>query len=209
MSKLLMPSQKKFFNLGGGWNCKETVEGARGLYHDSVLASVRPKRWYEYLIDTAGMATVYDDNLTKNRAGRSTGPNAHGGRQRGLYWEFLSLPAGNVGDVLVCGKMFKGERFVGGLERHSALTSGGAAATASIGNYSVASDGITLGALIDIDEYLAAADWDAAGGSAFGATHALQFGQVFTTDEFLCITNTTEAFATAGVSKGLANFLTT
>jgi len=212
MSKILMPSQKKIFNLGGGWLCKETVEGARGLYHEAVyspLQPVRKKKWWDHLVDIQGMATVYGDGWTKVRAGRLIGPNTQGGRQRALYWEFLSLPAGNIGDVLVCGKMYKNERFVGGLERHSALSSAGGAATGAVGTYAVASDGITLGAIIDVDEYLAAADWDAAGGSALGATVALSFGLVCDADQFLCLTNTTEAFATAGICVGVVNLLTT
>ena len=53
MGKLLMPSQKKLFNLGGGWHAKETVEGARGLYHESIF---RPMRWYDHLFNKSGMA---------------------------------------------------------------------------------------------------------------------------------------------------------
>jgi hypothetical protein len=166
-------------------------------------------RWWDYLTNIRGMATVYGDDWTKVRAGRRFNPNSAGGRQRALYWEFASLPAGNIGDVLVCGKMYKGERFVGGLERHSALSSGGGAATGAVGTYAVADDGITLGAIIDVDEYLAAADWDAAAGSVLGATVALSFGLVSTADQFLCITNTTEAFATAGISMGVVNLLAT
>lgn len=206
MKKLLMPSQKKVYDIGGGWYSQENVEGARALYHDSLF---RPARWYDYLLNNRGMATVYSDAWTMNRAGRRTNPNISGGRQRALFWEFASLPAGNIADVLVCGKMFKGERFVGGLERHSALSSAGGTATGSIGTYAVADDGITLGAVIDADEFLAATDMDAAGGNAFGATVALSFGLVCTADQFLCIVNSVEAFATAGVSMGVANLLTT
>jgi len=202
MGKLLMPSQKKLFNLGGGWHAKETVEGARGLYHESIF---RPMRWYDHLFNKSGMATVYGDHFTLVRSGRLFNPNAQGGRQRALYWEFLSLPAGNVGDVLVCGKMYKGERFVGGLERHSALAAAGGPAEGAYGTYAVADDGITLGAVIDADEYIASADWDAAAGSVLGATVALSFGLVCTADQFLCCTNAVGVFATAGIVMGVVN----
>ena len=204
MGKLLMPSEKKVFNLGGGWHAKDSTEGKRALYHDSLF---RPVRWYDYLLDKRGMATVYGDHWTLARAGRRFNPNAQGGRQRALYWEFLSLPAGNVGDVLVCGKMFKGERFVGGLERHSALAATGGPCEGAYGTYAVATDGITLGAVIDADEYIASADWDAAGGAALGATVALSFGLVCTADQFLCCTNAVGVFATAGIVMGKVDLL--
>jgi len=218
MKKILMPSQKKAFKLGGGWFAKEAANGARGLYQAGVFAPrAKNPSWEDVALAiraqssllVAGGATVYSDAWTLARAGRRHNPNIAGGRQRALYWEFLSLPVGNIGDVLVCGKMFKGERFVGGLERHSALTSGGGTATGAVGTYAVATDGITLGAIIDVDEYLAAADWEAAAGSALGATVALSFGLVSTADQFLCVTNTTEAFATAGTVMGVVNLLAT
>ena len=102
------------------------------------------------------MATVYSDGLTMVRAGRKVAPNVLGGKARVIEWDFATLPVGNIGDVLVCGKIKKGERVLAGSEFHSALTSGGATATGAYGTYAVGADSKTLGALVDVDAFLAA-----------------------------------------------------
>lgn len=203
---LKMPSQVKLYNLPDGWMSKETADDHNAFYHQSLF---RPKKWYEQVFDARGVATVYSDSWTKVRAARMVAPNLLGGSVRAIIWDFASLPAAGIADVYVLGKIYIGDRIIGGFETHSALTTGGGAATGSVGNYAVLADGISLGAVIDADEYLAAADWDAAGGVAIAATQALGYGAIMTSDEFLVIVNSVEAFATAGVLKGHMNIVRT
>lgn len=204
--KIVMPSQKKFYDLGGGWFMKETPEGARGLYPQSHFIK---KPWYDALLNRRGMATVYSDDWTKVRAGRRVGPNVMTGNMGYLYWDFASLPAGNIGDVLVCGKIYKGDRVIGGRECHGALSSAGGTATGSYGTYAVLSDGVSLGAVDDADEFLAATDFEAAGANVLAPTIALSFGYVAASDLFLVCVNSVEAFATAGRVTGVLNLART
>ena len=148
------------------------------------------------------MATVYSDGLTLVRAGKKVAPNVLGGKLRVIEWNFASLPAGNIGDVLVCGKIRKGERVLSGTEYHSALTSGGAQATGAYGTYAVNPDGMTLGAAVTTGLYLAAASFEAAGQTGLALTLALGALGEAAADLFICLTNTTEAFATAGNVAG-------
>ncbi len=148
------------------------------------------------------MATLYSDAITNWRAGRRQQPNVFHGKTRVIYWDFASLPAGNVGDVLVCGKIRKGERAIIGREAHSALTSGGSTATGSYGTYSVAADGQSLGAVDDADRFLVASSFEAAGGNFLADTIAHFHGYEATADFWLCCVNSVEAFATAGRVTG-------
>jgi hypothetical protein len=199
MKRIILPSQKKVYDLGGGWHSKESADGARGLYHDSLF---RPMRWWDYLLNKKGMATVYSDDWAKVRLARSVNPNVMGGSLRHIFWDFASLPAGNVADVLVCGKIYKGDRVLGGNEAHGALTSGGSTATGSYGTYAVLADGITLGAVSSAAKFLAATSMESAGNDALAPTIALGFGYVPTADLFLVCVNSVEAFATAGEITG-------
>jgi hypothetical protein len=205
MSKILMPSQKKFYNLGDGWTMKETLDGVRGLYH---VSAIHPMSGEEKALlrraknAVRGGATVYSDAFTIVRAGRKVAPNIFGGSLRTLFWNFASLPAGNVADVLVCGKLYKGDRVLGGNECHGALTSGGSTATGSYGTYAVLADGISLGAVVTAAKFLAASSMEAAGNNALAPTIALGFGYEATDDLFLVAVNSVEAFATAGQVTG-------
>lgn len=145
-------------------------------------------------------ATVYSDELTAWRAGRRQQPNIFNKRFRG--WTFASLPAGNIGDVLVCAFLRKGERVLIGNETHSALSSGAGTATGSYGTYFVDADGQSLGAVDDADRFLAATSMEAAGNTLLATTQALFCMWEATADFFIVCVNSVEAFATAGVVKG-------
>lgn len=149
------------------------------------------------------MATIYSDQLVIARAGRRLQPNERDGKIRALHWDFASLPAGNIADVLVCGKIRKGDRVLGGREAHSALTSGGLVATGSYGTYAIASDGQSLGAVDVADRFLVATSFEAAGGTNLADTIAHFIGWEATADFFLCCVNSVEAFATAGRVTGV------
>jgi hypothetical protein len=145
------------------------------------------------------MATLYSDGITIARLGRRTQPNQQRGKSDTLAWIFASLPAGNIGDLLVCAKLFKGDRVISGREQHSAM---GGTATGAYGTYAVAADGITLGAVDSGARFLAATSHVAAGTTVIADTIAL--GAMFEapTDLYVVCTNAASAFATAGVIQG-------
>jgi hypothetical protein len=148
------------------------------------------------------MATIYSDGFTKVRAGRNLNSNEWGGKARILMWDFASLPAGNIGDVLVCGKIRKDERVLFGIEFHSAHTG----ASGSYGTYAVLSDGISLGAADSAARFLAATSFNAAGQNNIAATQSLTIGTgvLFPapSDLFLVCVNSVAAFTTAGRISG-------
>lgn len=154
------------------------------------------------LFRNGGMATFYSDTMAAVRLGKKVAPSAHRGKVQSVYWDFASLPANTAADIFVCAKLYKGDRCIGGLENHGALTSGGGTATGAYGTYAVGSDGITLGAVDDVDRFLAAASLEAAGMTVINNTHALYYGFECPTDLFVCLTNSVEAFATAGRVSG-------
>ena len=147
-------------------------------------------------------ATLYGDEFTIVRAGRRVAPNVFGGKPRLLKWDFASLPAGAIADVLVCGKIYKGDRVISGREAHSALTSGAGVATGAYGTYLVLADGLSLGAVDDVDRFLVATSFEAAGSTVLADTIAHFTNFEATVDLLLCCTNTVEAFATAGRVTG-------
>lgn len=156
------------------------------------------------------MATIYSDQMVKIRAGRSLNPTDSAGKLRIEVWDFASLAAGTLADVLVCFKLYKDERILFGREFHSALTSGAGTATGSYGTYAVGTDGITLGAVDDVDRYLTPTSFEAAGQNDIASLQAAPQGvgtgplHVAASDLFVCCTNTGEAFATAGRISGYA-----
>lgn len=149
------------------------------------------------------MATVYSDELVNWRAGRRQQANVFSGKARLIKWNFASLAAGNIGDVLVCGKIRKNDRVVFGREAHSALSSSSGTATGAYGIYAVASDGQSLGAVSDVDRFLVATDFEAAGANLLADSIAHFIGWEADADYFLCCTNSVEAFATAGRVTGV------
>ncbi len=204
MKKLLMPSQKKVYNVGGGWYSKEAADGARALYHASFVPI--DKGWDNAALLLRGRnpraprggATVYSDSWTKVRAGRRNSPINQSAKLTGLPWNFASLPAGNVADVLVCNMLYKGDIVIGGNVAHTALDATGGPATGSVGTYAVLADGISLGAVSSAAKFLAATDWDAAGNNALAPTIALGYQYEATADFFIVVVNSVGAFATAG-----------
>src|SRR5262245_19281967 len=160
------------------------------------------------------MATVYSDQMARVRAGRNIPANLWDGKVRIAVFDFASLPAGNLGDILVLFKLEKDERLIFGKMFNSAL---GTSATAAVGTYSVGTDGITLGAVDLAGRFLAATSVTAAGQNDLGATQSLGIGiggsaggVLFDSvgnaavgtgrgqDFFVCITNAGDAFKTAG-----------
>jgi hypothetical protein len=153
------------------------------------------------------MATVYSDQLVRVRAGRNLKSNEQAGKVRPIVWNFASLPAGNIGDILVCGRIRKDERVIQGREFHSAM---GGSATGAYSTFTIASDGIGLGAIITAGKYLAAITFVAAGQNELASTiaqNALAEESAAavvgnTGDVYLCCVNASSAFATAGVIQG-------
>lgn len=151
-----------------------------------------------------GMANIYGDEWTKIRAGRRVEPTSSIAKGRILKGDYASLPAGNIGDVIVFGKIYKGDMVVMGREFHSALSSAGGTATGSFGTYTVQSDGLTPNAVDDVDRYLVATSLESAGqndlASLQGSTQGVGTGplHVATADLLFVCVNSVEAFATAG-----------
>ena len=153
------------------------------------------------------MATLFSDQLTKVRAGRNLKANEWEGKLRIFMWNFASLPAGNIGDVLVCARIPKDFRAVQGREFHSAM---GGTATGAYSTFAIANDGIGLGAIITAGKYLAAITFVAAGQNEIASTlaqNALAEESAvpvtgLTGDVYLCCVNASTAFATAGQVTG-------
>lgn len=166
------------------------------------------------------MATLYSDQVTRTRAGRNLPANLDAGKCRIAVWDFASLPAGNVGDVLTCFKLYKDERFIFGKEFHSAQ---GGSATGAYGTYVASADGQSLGAVDLVGRFLAAITFVAAGQNDLGSTQALGIGiggaaggVLFDApgsaspgtgtgqDFWVACTNASSAFATSGRITGYA-----
>ena len=156
------------------------------------------------------MATIYSDQLTRVRSGRNLKANEMAGKTRVINWDFASLPAGNIGDVLVCGRIRAYERVIQGREFHSAM---GGSATGAYSTYAIGVDGMTLGAVITANKYLSAITFVAAGQNELASTLAqnalveevntgVATGSGLTPDVFLCCVNAGSAFATAGRITG-------
>jgi hypothetical protein len=154
------------------------------------------------------MATVYSDGFTKIRAGRNLKANELEGKLRVFQWNFAALPAGNIGDVLVCCRLPKDLRVLFGTEFHSAM---GGTATGAYSTFALGADGVSLGAIITAGKYLAATSFVAAGNTALASTLALsamvEEGVTPTVigsqvDVLLCCVNAASAFATAGQITG-------
>jgi hypothetical protein len=167
------------------------------------------------------MATIYSSEMTLLRQNRPVPSTRYGGKLRSICWDFPSLPAGNVGDVLVCGVLRQHERVLIGREYHSALSSGGGTATGSYGSYRASGYHATgqpeLGAVDDVDRFLAATSFEAAGQNFIAdqqaAPQGVGVGPMFDVPAlshtasqgnylFLCLTNSVEAFATGGRVSG-------
>lgn len=205
--------ERKVYEIGNGYYAQETLEGKRAIYHNSLF---RKASWAERIFGPLGIGreerfraaqrgtTIYSDGWTKVRAGRKVGPNEMGGSLRHIFWNFASLPAGATADILVCGKIYKGDRVLGGAECHSALDSTEVAATGAYGTYAVLADGLSLGAVITAAKFLAATDWDAANTVLvpLAPTILLGYGFEATADVFLCVTNSVGKFVAAGQITG-------
>ena len=63
---------------------------------------------------------LYSDELTHQQKGKALRANQRGGKLRHVGWDFAALPAGTVGDRLICAQLRKNERVIEGREFHSA-----------------------------------------------------------------------------------------
>jgi len=145
------------------------------------------------------MATIYADELVRQRAGRNLQPHEWHGKVREIKYDFAALPAGNVGDVLVLGRLLKDERILLGAEWHSA----GGAGTFHIGTYAIAADGISLGAVITAAQFVnGASNAVSAAPLLWPLTTATFPNFIATADVFLAITNVGTAFTTAARFTG-------
>lgn len=188
----------------------------RGIHYSDVFArdGLRPMSWTEAIREWMraprhfGMANVYSDEWTKVRAGRRVAPYVYGGKPRIIKWDFASLAANTVGDIFVCGKIYKGDMVIRGRTFFSALTSAGGTASGSYGAYTVQNDGLTPLAASDVDRYLAATSMESAGQAELatlqGSTQGVGTGplHVAAADLLLVCVNSGEAFATAGRLSG-------
>jgi len=196
---------------------KKIVEfnGKRAIYSDCFQSwGLRPMTPMEAVLAWLkaprhfGVANVYSDEWTKVRAGRRVAPYVYGGHTRVIKWDFASLPAGTVGDILVCGKIYKDDMVFKGREFHSALSSDTATTTGSYGTYTIQGGGLEPLAADDVDRFLTATDVDGAGenelASLQGTPQGVGTGPLFvaTTDLLLVCVNSVEAFATAGRVSG-------
>ncbi|MGH2625297.1 MAG: hypothetical protein ACRDHY_01435 [Anaerolineales bacterium] len=146
------------------------------------------------------MATIYSDNLVRARAGRNLNAHEAQGKLRILFYNFASLPAGAIGDVLVLGRMRSGERLVYGRETHAAAGIG----TFNIGTYAISPLG-DLGAAISAALYTSVALSAGVGTNFFGDLAVADVPvDPLATDAFLCITNVGTAFTTAARFTGKA-----
>jgi hypothetical protein len=146
------------------------------------------------------MATLFSDELTRLRAGRNYRSNEMSGKARILKWDFASLPAGNIADVLCCGIIRKDERVVQGREFHSAM---GGTATGAYSTYALSGDKTNIGAVITAGKYLAAITFVAAGQNEIASTLAQNaLVEESVADVMLCCVNAGSAFATAGRIAG-------
>jgi hypothetical protein len=146
------------------------------------------------------MATVYSDQIVKVRAGRDLNPNDWHGKVRIIEWEFASLPAGNVGDILVLGRLQANERVLLGSMVHTA----GGAGTFDIGTYAINADG-SLGAVITQAAFAAALSGATTTVEAFPQATVLAAAGgriVATVDVYIAILNITTAFTTAARFSG-------
>ena len=146
------------------------------------------------------MATLFSDELTRLRAGRNYKSNEMGGKVRILKWDFASLPAGNIGDILCCGILRKDERVLLGREFHSAM---GGTATGAYSTFTLSADKTNIGAIITAGKYLAAVTFVAAGQNFIASTLAENaLAEESSADVMLCCVNASTAFATAGRVAG-------
>lgn len=147
------------------------------------------------------MATVYGNEVTKQRAGRNLNPDEWGGKIRIVRWSFTTPAAGNnIGDVWVLGRLRKGDRVLaGGQSIHAAAGAG----TFNIGTYGIAAGG-DLGAVVDADAVASALAGATATVEALpeAGNAADAGGYVAANDEYLCITNIGTAFGASVAFQG-------
>lgn len=150
------------------------------------------------------MATVFSDQLAKVRAGRNLNPSDRHGKVRIAEWEFASLPAGNIGDILPLFRLQANERVLLGSMVHSAAGAG----TFDIGTYEVGPNG-DLGAVEDQDRFAIALVAATATVEPFpeaaGTEVTAGAGRyVAPRDMYVAITNIGTAFTTAARFSGYA-----
>src|SRR5262249_40338131 len=110
-----------------------------------------------------------------------------------------ALAAGNIGDVLVLGRMLSGERLAFGLEWHTAAGAG----TFNLGTYELAADGISLGSADSASRWgSGASNAVSAGPLVWPLTAATHADYTTTRDQFICITNVGTAFTTSARFTG-------
>lgn len=134
------------------------------------------------------MAEHKSDQIAGQDATPATLPKANElhGRVRVAYWSFTT-PAGGVAinDTVRLARLPQGARVLGGHFTAEAMTSGGGAATVSIGINGAA------------DRYLEATSVDAAVAAAFGDSIARNFGDERAAETDIVATATVEAWAAA------------
>ncbi len=141
------------------------------------------------------MATLFGNEVTRQRAGRNLPSHDWSGKLRIVRFSFLTA-AGNIGDVYVLGILRKNERPLFGVVGQSATLGAG---TYNVGTYSIAA-GLELGAASDADAVAAGVTGVGVTGGFIPTTGVVVGnGYQAPTDEFLCITNIGTAFA-AGVT---------
>jgi len=140
--------------------------------------------------------TYYSDQRTNERAHPPTmNPVYDGGKMRRMFFSITTGAVAAIGDDYELLVIPKNSRIVGGFIAWEALTSGGAAATGSIG---------ITGA---VAKYLAATSMDSVGSADFAKTIALNYGELLSAAATLLLTNSVEAFATGKLIYGHVDIL--
>jgi len=150
------------------------------------------------------MTTFFSTQETTRQAGGLLNISDFGPLER-RFFEFV-VPTATiaVSDDIEALLMPANYRFMGGEVFWDAMSTAGGTAKLQVGTRTVADE------TDDPDHYLGSTDVDAAGTARFGVTLALNWGELFTEDTYLLLTNpndTSEAWAAAADIKGFVDLL--
>jgi hypothetical protein len=144
---------------------------------------------------------LYSDELVSQQKGKALHANQRGGKVRYIGWDFASLPAGTVGDRLICAQLRKHERVIQGMEFHSAHPG----AFATYGTHLVV-DLLEVRGGECLDRFLAPTDFSTAGQTALAGQERLGVGRGVLyecpEDVWLVCRNSGAPFATGGRIAG-------
>lgn len=153
------------------------------------------------------MANTFSDQLTEMRAGRKVPPGQHGAE--GVHVFTATVPVGNsaIADTITLARFPSGTTLVGGRIWFDAMSTGGAAATGSVGTYlTTGVGGLDLGAVVAVNNLLVATSMDAAGVATLMGTATEKMLQL-TTDVLVVCVVSVEAFLAGQTLSGFITFV--